>query len=106
MKRGPLTPTRSPQGRGSAPSSRQRHRTPHDKFTLPQLLEQLAADQHAPNLAGAGADLIELDITQIAPGRIIVDVAVAAEKLARVKRHSRRILRRIENGAGCVLARC
>src|SRR5689334_19448175 len=73
--------------------------------TLPRLLEQLAADQHAPDLARAGADLIELGIAQIASRGIIVDVAVAAEELDCVKRDLRCILRRVKNGAGCVLAR-
>ena len=40
--------------------------------------EQLAPDQHAPDLARAGADLIELGVAQQAPERIVVGVAVAA----------------------------
>src|ERR1700730_10866885 len=105
MKRGPLTPTRLPQGRGGAPSPQGGHHLPHEMVTLPRLREQLAPDQHAPNLAGTGADLIELGITQIAPGRIIVDVAVAAEELDRIKRHPRRILCRIETSASSLLSR-
>ena len=43
------------------------------------LAEQLAADQHAADFAGAGADLVELGVAQQAAGRVVVDVAVAAE---------------------------
>ena len=51
-----------------------------------RLAEQLAADQHAADLAGAGADLVELGVAQQPPGRVVVDVAVAAEDLDRVER--------------------
>ena len=54
---------------------------------LSRLVEQFAADQHAADLAGAGADLVELGVAQQAPGRIVVDVAVAAEHLDRFERH-------------------
>ena len=54
----------------------------------PGLPEQLAADQHAADFAGAGADLVELGVAQQPPGRIIVDVAVAAEQLDGVERAS------------------
>jgi hypothetical protein len=39
------------------------------------------SSQHAPDLAGVGADLVELGVAQQAAGRIVVDVAVAAELL-------------------------
>ena len=42
------------------------------------LLEQFAPDQHAPDLARAGADLVELGVAQEAPERIVVGVAVSA----------------------------
>src|SRR6056297_218827 len=45
--------------------------------------EQFAADQHATDLAGARADLVELGIAQQPPGGIFVDVTVAAEDLHR-----------------------
>src|SRR5262245_60244184 len=45
---------------------------------LSRLLEQLAADEPAPNLRCAGADLVELGIAQQTPRRVVVDVAVAA----------------------------
>jgi hypothetical protein len=35
------------------------------------------------HLAGTGADLVELGVTQEPPGRVVVDVAVAAEQLDR-----------------------
>ena len=48
---------------------------------LPVFGHQFAADQPAADFAGAGADLVELGITQQATGRIVVDVAVATEAL-------------------------
>jgi len=48
---------------------------------LRRFVEQLPADQHAPDLAGAGADLVEFGVAQQAADRIVVDVAVAAELL-------------------------
>src|SRR5687767_6990877 len=67
--------------------------------------EQLAADQHAADLAGAGADLVELGVAQQATRRIVVDVAVAAQKLDGVERDQRRLLGGVEDGAGRILAR-
>src|SRR4051812_37237624 len=72
---------------------------------LSRLLEQFPADQHASNLAGAGADLVELGVAQQPPGRIVVDIAVAAEQLDGVERALRRLLGGIENGACRILAR-
>src|SRR5690606_5366002 len=43
--------------------------------------EQLAADQHPADLVGAGADGVELGVAQDPPGRVFVDVAVAAQGL-------------------------
>src|SRR5262249_11665135 len=73
--------------------------------SLRRLLEQLAADQHAADFAGAGADLVELGVAQQAAGRVIVDIAVAAEELDRIERDLRRLLARIQDGAGRVLPR-
>ena len=56
--------------------------------------EQLPADQHAPDLARAGADLVELGVAQQAAGRVVVDIAVAAEKLDGVERDRGRLLGR------------
>ena len=47
--------------------------------------EQFAADQHAADLVGAGADLVELGVAQDAARRVLVDVAVAAEHLDRLE---------------------
>src|SRR3954468_3141009 len=68
-------------------------------------LEQLTADQHAPDFAGAGADLVKLGVTQQPTGRVFVDVAVAAQKLDRVERHLGRGLGGEQDGTGRVLAR-
>src|SRR5262245_62295008 len=73
--------------------------------SLGRLLEQLASDQHPADLAGAGADLVELGVAQQAARRVIVDIAVAAEELDRIERDLRRLLARIQDGAGRVLAR-
>src|ERR1700694_4690964 len=73
-------------------------------FALRRFLEQLPADQHAPDFAGAGADLVKLGIAQQPPRGIVVDIAVAAEQLDGVKRTLRRLLGGIENGAGRILA--
>src|SRR3546814_21126665 len=43
--------------------------------------EQLAPDQHAPDLVGAGAAGIELGVAQDASGGVFIDVAVAAPRL-------------------------
>src|SRR4029453_4209057 len=65
-----------------------------------RLPERLPADHHAPDLACACTDLVELGIAQISSGRIIVDVAVAAEELNRVKRDLGGVLGGIGEGAG------
>src|SRR6266850_1239029 len=67
--------------------------------------EELAADEPAPDLGSAGADLVELGVAPEAPGRRLVDVAHAAQRLDRLAGHPRRFFRRIQNGAGGILAR-
>src|SRR3954451_23209903 len=67
------------------------------------LVEQFASDQHPPDLARAGADLVQLRVAPQPPGGKLVDVAVAAQRLDRLARHPRRLFRRVENGAGRVL---
>src|SRR6202035_4312193 len=79
--------------------------TPRRRNGSPGLVEYLPPDQHAANLARAGADLVELGVAQQAAGRKLVDVAVAAEALDRVERHGRGLLGGVEDGAGGVLAR-
>src|SRR5258708_30903030 len=66
--------------------------------------EQLAADQHAADLGGSGADLVELGIPQQAGDRIVVGVAVAAQGLDGLQRHLGGMLGRIEEGAGRIHA--
>src|SRR6516162_5942977 len=70
-----------------------------------RLLVDLAADQHAADLARAGTDLVELGITQQPPGWKIVDVAVAAETLDGFERHPGGAFGRVEDRSGRVLAR-
>src|SRR5947208_4533061 len=70
-----------------------------------RFVEQLASDQHPPYLRSAGPDLVELRVAPQAPGRVVVDVPVAAQRLDRLAGHPRRLLRRIENRTGGVLAR-
>src|SRR6185312_16812601 len=53
-----------------------------------RLAEQLAADQHAPDFAGARADLVQLGVAPQATQRVLVDVAVAAKNLAAVAGHA------------------
>src|SRR5690606_12106495 len=68
-------------------------------------LEQLAADQHTADLAGAGTDLVQLGIAPQPAGRVVVDVTVATEDLDRLAGHPGRLFGRIQDGAGGVLAR-
>src|SRR5690606_12365834 len=53
-------------------------------FDSRRALEWFAPDQHAADLRGAVANLVQLGVAPQAPGRILVDVAVAAEDLARL----------------------
>src|SRR5258706_13957452 len=43
--------------------------------------EVLPPDQHAADLRSTGPDLVQLGVAPPAPGRILVDVAVAAQNL-------------------------
>src|SRR4051812_11754583 len=67
--------------------------------------EQLAPDQHAANLAGSRADLVELGIAPQPAGGVVVGVADAAQRLDRLARHPGGLLGGIEDDAGAVLAR-
>ena len=40
-------------------------------------LVEVPADEHAPDLAGAGADLVQLGVPQETTGRVVVDVTIA-----------------------------
>src|SRR5579863_5218230 len=68
--------------------------------SLCRRLEELAADQHAADLLGAGADLVELRIAQQPASGEVVDVAVAAERLDRLERGLRGALGREQDAAG------
>src|SRR5690606_25129948 len=68
------------------------------------LAEELAADQHAADLAGAGADLVELGVSPQAAGGVVVDVAVAAQDLDALARHPGGFFGAVQNDAGAVLA--
>src|SRR6266851_7903013 len=67
--------------------------------------EQLAADEPAPDFGSAGADLVELGVAPQPPGRRLVDIAHAAERLDRLSGHPRRFFRRIQNRPSGILAR-
>src|SRR5258708_30309868 len=69
-----------------------------------RLGKQFTADQHATNFARAGSNLIELGVAPQATRRILIDVAVAAERLDRFSGHPGRLLSGVKNGAGRVLA--
>src|SRR2546430_10551106 len=73
--------------------------------SLLRLVEQLAADQHPSDLGGARADLVELGVAPQAPGRVVVDVTVAAERLNRLTRHPCRLLGCVQYRTCGVLAR-
>src|SRR5271155_5742974 len=71
---------------------------------LPRLFVDFAPDQHAADLAGSGADLVELGVAQQPAGREVVDIAVAAEALDGLQRHPGRPFGGVEDGAGGVFA--
>src|SRR6266516_5128855 len=75
-----------------------------DRRPSGRLGKQLPPDQPAADLGRSRADLVELRVAPQAPGRVIVDVAVAAETLDRLARHPGRFFGGVENGAGRVLA--
>src|ERR1700736_3018020 len=67
-------------------------------------LEQLASNEHAADLLGAGADLVELRIAQQAAGGVVVRIPVAAQPLDRFERGSRRMPGSEENAARRIAA--
>src|SRR5437762_2595447 len=67
--------------------------------------EQLAADEPAADFGSAGADLVELGVAPQPPGRRLVDVAHATQRLDRLPGHPRRFFRRIQNGSGGIFPR-
>jgi hypothetical protein len=54
---------------------------PTRKKLLRRFVEQLPADQHAADLAGAGADLVEFGVAQQAAGRIVVAAELLINRL-------------------------
>src|SRR5471032_2267238 len=60
---------------------------------------QFAADQHAADFAGAGADFIQLGVAPQAADRIVVDVAVAAQRLDRLAGHPGGFFGAVQDGA-------
>src|SRR5258708_948637 len=70
-----------------------------------RFFEKLAPDQHAADLVGAGADVVELGVPEQSSGGKVVDVAVAAHRLDRLERHLHGVLGRKQQARRCVLAR-
>ena len=70
-------------------------------------LSVLRVERSADNLpayfAGTGADLVEFGVTQVAAGRVVVDVAIAAENLDGIQRHLSSFLGRIQDDSGAIL---
>src|SRR3546814_10572016 len=77
---------------------KKRARRPRSDLHVPstRLLEQFPSDQPSPDLRRSRADLVQLRVAQQAAGRIVVDVAVAAEALDCLERHPGRPLGRVE----------
>src|SRR5258706_2570475 len=69
------------------------------------LFEELAPDQHAADLVGARADVVELRVAEQPSRGKIVDVAVAAEGLDRFEGHLYRVLGGEQQARRRVLAR-
>src|SRR5215471_4449046 len=87
------------------PSSRSASELNVGPLASGRLVEELAADQHAPDLGGARADLVELRVAPQPPDGKLVDVAVAAERLDRLACHPRRLLRGVQDRTRGILAR-
>jgi hypothetical protein len=59
----------------------------HSSLRSQGLIEELPADEHAADLTGAGAYLVQLGIPEQPAGGVVVDVAVAAQNLDGIQRH-------------------
>src|SRR3989344_2364976 len=68
-------------------------------------VEQFAADQHAANFAGAGANFIKFGVAQQAAGRVLVGIAVTTEQLDGVQGHFGGHFGGVEDHGGGVFAR-
>src|SRR5437667_11909301 len=76
-----------------------------DRRPSGRLGKKLPSDQPAADLGRSRADLVELCVAPQAPGRVVVDVAVAAETLDRFACHPGGFFGGVENSAGRGLAR-
>src|SRR6187402_687660 len=65
---------------------------------------QFAADQHAADFGGPGADLVEFRVAPQTPDRKFGCIADAAERLDRLAGHPRRLLGGIEDRGRGILA--
>src|SRR5262245_13858143 len=70
-----------------------------------RLLENLASDQHASDLARACPDFIELGVSQQAAGGKVIDIPISAEALDSLQGHPGCAFGGIENRAGSILPR-
>src|SRR5258706_4505251 len=77
--------------------------TSPDAF-LDRFFEELAPDQHAADLVGAGSDVVELGVAEQSPRGKFVDVAVSAQALDRFQRDLDRVLRGEHDAAGGIPA--
>src|SRR5690606_13109080 len=77
---------------------------PRARRRLHRFAEELPADEHAPDLGRARADLVELGIAPQAPRRALAEIAAAAERLDRFGRPPRRLPGRVEARPGRILA--
>src|SRR5579872_3695503 len=69
------------------------------RLSLP---DQLAADEEAADLVGAGADVVELGVAQVALHRIVAQVAGPAQRLDGLERRPDAVLGRQQDRAGGV----
>src|SRR3546814_17596695 len=76
--------------------------TGHSIAVLP---EKLAANQHATDVGSPRADLVKLGVAPQARDRKFIDVTITAQRLERFTRHPCRLLGRIQDRAGGILAR-
>src|SRR5688500_8673148 len=90
----------------SASGDQMNRSTPLTPATLREPAGQLSADQHAPDLRGAGTDRVELRVPEEAAGRHLVQVPGAAHSLDRLERDLHGSLRRREQArsGGCRVA--
>src|SRR5262245_31428841 len=80
-------------------------RAPSQKVNSARLLESLAPDQPASELARACTDFVELGVPQQAAGGKIVDIPISAEALDSLEGHPGCAFGSVENCAGGILPR-